>query len=1721
MTFPLPVRSRAYAVAQLVLSAGFALFLTVAMPARAATYDPDLKWRTLSTEHFDIHFHQGIEQVADELSAQVEDIYGEMEEELDWRLRQRVQVLLIDRTDGANGFATTIPYNAITIYVTAPTESSTLNLYEDWLETIFVHELTHVVHMETNHGIVRAARAVVGRIASTNDVSPRWIVEGLATYQETRHTAGGRGRATWPDMIKRTAVLEDAFPPLGNLDGFQPNPPSGNLRYLFGQDFVQYLVENRGEKIWTKWTHTYGSGIPFWLPTKKVFGKQLVPWYRDWRAHLHEHYGAQADAVRREGETHSRLVSDPDANCVAPAFSPDGTKLVWSCYDLKTGSAIWMGDNLGSAPEKVLQDFGAGYFTWRSDSKAFVYASTHIVNRFNVWSDIYMHTLGGGTTALTNGARARDPDFSPDGSRLIYVTNRAQNNQLQTMTVDRRQTTLTDNTRHVQFSTPRFAPSGEVVALSVWDAGQRDLWLYSPEGEPLRRLTMDTAIDADPVWSSDGRWLYFSSDRTGIPNIYAIEVATERLFQVTNVLTGAVKPSVHPTESRIAFMQYSQDGWDVRVMELDRDAWLDRGTLPQPLRYGARMADVVGHNAPEPTEVAWTSEDAPTSGNAAGDAAHDPFASDPLPFEPHQDPEILDNFGNTRIDDAFGSEQDYPFRTPPRRYNPLPTLLPRYVLPSIRTTAFRPRAPWDFTCLDEVLFCPALQVTLSSSATDALRRYGWSANVNYRTDANYLGAGGSFTINRFLPVFTVSASTRAIAASSLTFFDPEAPLGPDGQVEVFRTEPNTVYWERRSSVSATVSWPYRLRSTAFAQYSFSERRPRFTLPANTFLPNVPLVGTVGALSGGWRYSWSQPTALAISAEDARSFALVGSLLSPYLGTTVRDLETGQLQPLTQVQLTSELRQYTVMPWLPNHVLAGRAAAGVTLGGVDFLGNYQLGGAIGDANFSVVPDSLRMLRGYPLGFDIGDMYWLASLEYRLPLWYIHRGVGTIPIWMRNLSGAVFIDAGNAFNSPTVVTGRPATFQDLGEAAIEAPLVGVGAEISWRTAVAWGIGLTGRVGWAIGLTEGGVPSPGWRPALLRPIGRLVLAVIALFLGLLSGTSSATPIADAMALGDCETALDLLEGARHRGPYGRDANKLAQAWCLQRADDPEGVLDVLPRGSELSGYSALLAAKALMRLGRSDEALSVLAQADPPGQAGREARLLHGRILAAHGDARGFADLSGLFDTPLGPEARFWTAEAHGVGGDTDALVAGLQETWALAQPGGWDVRAAQRLAELGAAVPELSTPKGRTLAESRLAHLHKARRTDEALSLAEALYAGEAPADRQGWIELGRIYFAARAYPKALEAWQQAYGAPEEAAGSPEELFDYALCHARTDDYETAAVVYRRVIAAHPDSRQADFASFKLGYMKFDRGDCDAATALFEAHRQGYAGSRHLDEALWFESRCHWREGRVDVAVERLTALEQSRPQSSLVPGAAYWRARASNADETAALERILERWPNSGYAWFAATRLGRTFPPATGGRAADVSALVGQATRAAARLGPAERGSACVCARRAGDPRTPPRSRRSARIGVDAPCRRRLPRGPLAGVPICRARLETGRRRGATSLPAATGARHRGSPRGTVRIGPRRRLRRDVGRVRLAARRHLGRGRPRPHAADASGGWHAARRPLPGSVLQPRRSLSGPLQRGVGHHRVGSTRRVARGHVGAYVYARRDRELQRG
>jgi hypothetical protein len=1063
----------------ILLSVAAALCMHAAPQAHAAAFDPDLKWRTMETPHFNITFHQGEAALAEEVANTAESVWAKMTVEFETYPKRPTELVLIDPTDMANGYAMTLPVNTIVIFVTSPSEDSTLSLYSDWTDTILTHEYSHILHLDTIEGLPKLLRYAFGRVININRASPGWIVEGLATFQETRHTPGGRGRSNIAHMIKRAAVIEDQFPPLGNMDGFQSAPPGGNLRYLFGQDFIQYIADNTRDEVWTDWVHTYGGWIPFWLPTKRVMGKRFVPFYREWHSELEKRYGEQADHVRSLGETPTQLVSDGIGSCMGPSWSPSGKQLVFSCAHPVDGASIQILKDGEEEPEEELKGAFATDFTWRSDETAFFYSSSHTVDRFNLFNDIYFHKLGRETSSLmTRGKRARQPNLSPDGKELLVVTNKLQQNQLARLSIDQELEPITEFDGHEQIATPQFSPDGRFLTLSMWKAGTRDIWVFNADGTPFRQVTSDIAHDMDPTWSADGRWLYFSTDRTGIFNIFAIHLETEELFQVTNVIGGAFHPAPHPDGTKMAFESFSHNGMDIVTTTLGQDGWHTKGKLTSTVEGEGKLSDTISGEKTEapPPEQAEPMESVTKLGLErlpSGIARSVPISTfpglqgfgapmngwDKLPAfgnpyldTPDSGPGV--EHGGVQTENNNDEEEDFDFSHPVRRYKPTGTMFPpRYVRPGTSIT-----------------YGPALKAFLGTSSWDTLMRWFYSGFISYRTDNQFLGWGASLAYNRYLPVFSAGAYQYSVRYGNL-FTEPGPPTGGGSWIRSIE-QLDDRYWDKRTKAYLQMSYPLDDYTNFYVQWQGTHRTPLTPLSAyeengvNIYRSNLPTRGFQSALGAGWGYGKGSAYGRAISTEKGTYYGASAKLSSAMLGSYQLD-DTDQHIPFTQLQFTGEWREYFSIPWFDDHVFATKVAGGGTVGDRTRYGSYRLGGNFGQGGLYTLPEEYRSLRGFKAASVYGDWYYQGSVEYRLPLWWIDRGVGTIPAFARHISAATFLDAGYAFNE--LPDGS-----DDATPLLPQTLVGTGVEVRGRAIIAYGIDAMARFGYAFGLRgTGAIP------------------------------------------------------------------------------------------------------------------------------------------------------------------------------------------------------------------------------------------------------------------------------------------------------------------------------------------------------------------------------------------------------------------------------------------------------------------------------------------------------------------------------------------------------------------------------------------------------------------------------------------------------------------------
>ncbi len=566
------------------IAGGLFLALFAWPGAGFAQQDPRLHWRTLETEHFRIHYHQGIEPVAEKAARVAEASFARIVPVLGWEPSEPIQLVLSDTTDTANGVATAQPYNTMHLFVTPPGDLSPLGDYEDWLTELVSHELTHVLHLDHVWGLPAVVNTVFGKVLTPTQYYPRWFLEGLAVVQESHRTSAGRLRSSMFDMWLRMDVLEGQMLRLEEITNDPRRFPYGHIRYLYGSRFLGWIVDRFGEQALERVIlDSARQLIPYGInrSLRRATGRDYPTLYRDFAQAMRRRYGAQARAIRAAGETPLTFVTHRLETVTSPRFAPDGRTL-WYQFagsDERAAVAHVTLDGREVDADEVERDFAVSGDALNSNlALSFDPGGASLVyNHAIPWRDVYSlndlvryDRTRETHVRLTRGARAASPDVARDG-RIAYLVNRAGTTHLYVADRDLREPRpLVRSRRFDQVYSPRWSPDGRRIAYSVWTAGgYRDIALVDVATGAVRRVTHDRAIDGGPSWSPDGRTLYWSSDRTGVANVFALEVATGRLSQVTNVVSGAYAPEVSPDGRRLAVVSYRAGGFDLAIMDLD------------------------------------------------------------------------------------------------------------------------------------------------------------------------------------------------------------------------------------------------------------------------------------------------------------------------------------------------------------------------------------------------------------------------------------------------------------------------------------------------------------------------------------------------------------------------------------------------------------------------------------------------------------------------------------------------------------------------------------------------------------------------------------------------------------------------------------------------------------------------------------------------------------------------------------------------------------------------------------------------------------------------------------------------------------------------------------------------------------------------------------------------------------------------------------------------
>ena len=612
---------KGYTLRRAIFSAIAALFLAGAAQAQI---------KTIVTDHFRVHFSLGAEGTARRVAETCEEVFPTLAAAYDYYDDFRtIHVIVLDNSDRlGNGWAN---YYSNTMAIWATSLDFELRGSHDWIKNVVTHELTHIMTLNKarKKWPFQFALLSVSRFDSNPDIrfmfplyhlnAPRGWTEGIAQYGAQKF-----GYDSWDshrDMLLRMAVLEDdllSWEEMGTVWD-RMGKFYGELVYNQGYAMMVYIHEQYGAEKVDELTHQIGS-MSFDPAIRRVLGISADQFYADWVAFLAENYGRLESEIRGQGLFAGVPLDEVNEGVLEyhPALSPDGKKLAYLTSEKQdfaiTSLKIY---DFETQKKTKLKGWIDTRISWSPDGEEIVF-----VRNKGGFNDLYIYNLAEDKERrISARLRAKDPSFSPDGQRIAFVHNADGTNNLGLIDRDGTDVVyLTNNNDATQYMGPRFSPDGEWLLFSVFRGEDRDIAMIRADSPPrpkifekakkkkksedeedgengedeeetidvfpdtvafahpdssgFRALVASSADERDPHWLPDGSGFVFSSDQSGIFNIYRYRLENDEVEQLTNVIGGAFVPTVAADES-VVYSGYRSNDYSLYRFEMgeyERDA---------------------------------------------------------------------------------------------------------------------------------------------------------------------------------------------------------------------------------------------------------------------------------------------------------------------------------------------------------------------------------------------------------------------------------------------------------------------------------------------------------------------------------------------------------------------------------------------------------------------------------------------------------------------------------------------------------------------------------------------------------------------------------------------------------------------------------------------------------------------------------------------------------------------------------------------------------------------------------------------------------------------------------------------------------------------------------------------------------------------------------------------------------------------------------------------
>lgn len=603
-----------------ILSLVILVFLAFSVQSKAQwEVRPDLQWKVLHAAHFDVIYNAEQQELA--------SLYAEKLEKAYFQLRpffseapKRISVIINDKTDLTNGYATRIPYPHIMAYPVLPGPQESLADTGDWAFELLAHEYTHILNMEPAGGAMKPLRSVFGTIIAPNLLLPTWWKEGLAVQMETRLGHHGRLRSIYQESAIRAMVEDQSFMTfdLAQVNEVLPSWPEGMRPYLFGSLIWSQMIADHGDKVIDALNQHHGRRVPYFVeePARQALQKNYSSQYAEALAKVSERALAQLTTLREAPPTPMTVAKNSYQYLSAPVLSPDGKHLAFiaeddtksrsikvlsredlqqSFLDSKSADTIERFDQNLTAPTQKDEPMAGSIqrASWFPDSKRLIYDKVDLVNRVESLSDLHIYNLETKTTEnLGRALRAREPSVSQDGRSVIFVKLTGGKTELAQMKLD-----STDHTVEILFSAPlnerisypTYFNDQEIIFSWRKTDGQENLYRYSLISKKLEIILADFPSARFAQKTPEG--LLFTSSKNGTQNLYIADADLKNARPATHSLTAVFMSDMDPARKDLFVTTMTSSGF--KIASILKKDWQE---TPQEL---PKIAPMLGDRYPD------------------------------------------------------------------------------------------------------------------------------------------------------------------------------------------------------------------------------------------------------------------------------------------------------------------------------------------------------------------------------------------------------------------------------------------------------------------------------------------------------------------------------------------------------------------------------------------------------------------------------------------------------------------------------------------------------------------------------------------------------------------------------------------------------------------------------------------------------------------------------------------------------------------------------------------------------------------------------------------------------------------------------------------------------------------------------------------------------------------------------------------------------------------